>query len=155
MRSEKADARDATTTSDWVRLCELLDDDPLIRPEVERAAQPNDDADPWMALIDGLDDAGALAYLDPDDSGVELVDALSQLPRIVRAGIDLDPVGDVDGDLTAAIVVADGILAGHELTVIHLEEDDDAYPLVVVPRENAADAIALARRLGQAARAFS
>lgn len=156
MRSENADAGDETAKSDWARLCELLDDDPMLQPDVERAAaDSNDEADPWMALIDGLDDAGALAYLDPDDSGVELADALTEIPRVFRAGVDLDRVGDVEGDLITAIVVADGILAAHDLRIVHLEEDDDAYPLVVVPRANGPEAIALVSRLGHSARAFS
>lgn len=156
MRSENADATDATTTSDWARLCELLDDDPMLRPEVERAASdPDGEGDPWMVLIDCLDDAGALAYLDRGDSGMELADALAQVPRVFSAGVDLDRVGDLDGDLTAAIAFADGILIAHDLAVVHLEEDDDAYPLVVVPRANAAEATALAAHLGHSARVFS
>lgn len=141
--------------TDWARLCELLDDDPALAPAVEEAlADPAGESDPWLALIDGLDDAGALAYLDQQDSGVELSDALPQLPRVFRTGVDLDRVGDVEGDLPSAVVAADGILSAHDLRVVHLEEEDDAYPLVVVPRANVTEVIDLASRVGHSARVF-
>lgn len=135
----------------WVRLCDLIDDDPELGPAVSQAAS----GDSWMALIDGLDDAGALAYLERGDSGIELADALAQVPRVFRSGVDLDVVGDVDGDLDAAITVADGILSPHRLRILHLEEDDDAYPLVVVPDANVTEIVALATRLGHTVRVFS
>lgn len=141
--------------TDWARLCELLDDDPALPPAVEEALAAPEDSDPWMAVIDGLDDAGALAYLDQQDSGVELSDALPQLPRVFRTGVDLDTVGDVEGDLPSAIVAADSILSTHDLRIVHLEEEDDAYPLVVVPLANVEEVIALASRVGHSARVFS
>ncbi|UNK69834.1 hypothetical protein [Microbacterium sp. H1-D42] len=137
--------------ADWARLCELLDDDPELGPGVERSL----DADPWIALIDGLDDAGALAYLESTDSGVELADALAQLPRVFRAGAELDSVGDVDGELATAIAVADGILSRHDLRIVRLEEDEDACPLVVVPHSHVAEIVALAARCGHGAHLFS
>jgi len=136
---------------DWTRLCDLLDDDPEIAPAVLEA----DDDDRWTALIDGLDEAGALAYLDENDSGVELADALPALPRIFRAGIDVEEVGDIDGDVTMAIARADEILAPHGLRLVYLEEDTDAYPLVVVPAENVSAILELTERLDHSARTFS
>lgn len=138
---------------DWTRLCELLDDDPELAPGVQRAV--NDGEDAWTALIDGLDDAGALAYLDWKDTGVQLADALSQLPRVFATGTELDAVADVEGDLTAAIAHADSILATHELRIVYLDEDSDAYPLVVVPIENVAEIIEITTRLGFVARVLS
>lgn len=135
---------------DWTRLCDLLDDDPELVPAVLEA----DEKERWTALIDGLDDAGALAYLDENDSGIELADALPALPRIFRAGIDVDEVGDVDGDIAAAIARADEILAPHGLRLVHLEEDSDSYPLVTVPSENVSAIIDLAERLDHSARTF-
>lgn len=138
---------------DWTRLCTLLDDDPELLPTVRLAVA--EEVDPWTALIDGLDDAGALAYLDLKDTGVQLADALPQLPRVFAAGVDLDEVGDVEGDLTAAIVRADSILAPHQLRIVYLDEDSDAYPLVVVPLGNVAEIIEITTRLGFTARAYS
>lgn len=138
---------------DWTRLCELLDNDPELAPSVQRAV--SDDEDAWTALIDGLDDAGALAYLDEKDTGIELADALPQVPRVFATGVDLDEVGDVEGDLTRAIVCADSILAAHDLRIVYLDEDSDAYPLVVVPIKNVAEIIAITKRLGSSAQVFS
>ena len=136
--------------ADWTRLCDLLDDDPELAPAVHDA----DEDERWEALIGGLDDAGALAYLESDDTGMELADALPALPRVFRAGIDLSPVNDED-DLDAAIALADGILAPHGLTLIRLEEESDACALVAVPAENATAIIDLADTLGHAAHASS
>lgn len=142
-----------TNMDDWLRLCTLIDDDHELVQSVRRAVSEGGDA--WAALIDGLDDAGALAYLDVDDTGMELADALPQVPRIFAAGVDIDEVGDVDGDLAAAIVRADSILAPHDLRIVFLEEDSDAYPLVVVPIANVAPILDIVGRLGFTARVFS
>ena len=137
----------------WLRLCELLDDDPELIPAVRRAVE--DDADPWTALIDGLDDAGALAYLDENDTGVELADALPPVPRVFATGAELDEVADVDGNLDAAIVRADSILAPHRLRIVYLDEGSEAYPLVVVPIGHGEEIIEITKRLGVSARVFS
>jgi len=142
-----------TSVNDWTRLCDLLDDDPELAPAVRRAV--SDNADAWTALLDGLDEAGVLAYLDRKDTGIELADALAQVPRVFAVGIDLDEVADVEGDLSAAIVRADSILATHDLRIVYLEEDSDAYPLVVVPVANVAEIIEIAARLGFTAQVFS
>lgn len=157
----------------WARLCELLDDDPVLAPAVElagtdpaayfaqnqsellgRGIESEEEVDAWVALIDGLDDAGALAYLDGTDSGAELADALPQLPRVFRARASLDAVGDVTSELPAAIVVADSILAPFDLRIVYLDEDSDAYPLVVVPRSNVTEILEIAARLDHSARVF-
>lgn len=161
------------STGDWARLCLLLDDDPELEPSVRQAItdpegyfaaheadllnrgiKSSDDVDAWLVLIDGLDDAGALAYLDWQDTGMELADALPALPRIIQAGIDVDEVGDVEGDLPAAIVRADAILAPYDLRLIFLEEDSDAYPLVAVDSAKVDEILAISARLGHAARVF-
>lgn len=139
---------------DWTRLCELLDDDPeLVAAVAEAAADPA--GDPWGAVIDGLDDAGALAYLDRDDSGMELADALAGLPRVFRTGVDLESVGDLGGDLPAAIGQAEVLLAPHGLRIVYLAEEPGAFPLVVVPAGNADEIVTLATRLGREARTFA
>ncbi|KDA06678.1 hypothetical protein DC31_09050 [Microbacterium sp. CH12i] len=138
--------------NDWTRLCELLDDDPELLPAVRLAVAG--DEDPWTALIDGLDDAGALAYLEVNDTGIELADALPPLPRVFATGVELDKVGDVEGDLTAAIVRADSLLASRDLRIVYLDEDSDAYPLVVVPIANVAEILEITERLGFTARIF-
>lgn len=135
---------------DWARLCDLLDDDPEVAPAVLEA----DDDDRWTALIDGLDEAGALAYLDEGDSGVELADALPALPRVFRAGIDLDEVGDIEGGIDEAATRADELLARHGLRLVFLEDESDAYPLVAVPAENVSAILELTERLGCTARSF-
>ncbi|MGM7698130.1 DUF6630 family protein [Microbacterium sp. A84] len=141
-----------TTIEDWARLCALLDDDPELEPAVRQAVA--DETDAWQVLIDGLDEAGALAYLDGKDTGIELADALPALPRIFRTGVDVDEVGDVDGELSAAVVRADELLNPHGLRLVYLDEDTDAYPLVAVPTANVDEIIALSERLGHTARAF-
>ncbi|GAA1535685.1 hypothetical protein HD600_001609 [Microbacterium ginsengiterrae] len=131
---------------DWTRLCELLDDDPEITPAVREAVNEGDD--PWDALIDALDDAGALAYLDSEDTGEELAEALPALPRVQRLGIDLDEVGDVH-DLGSAIARAEAILAPHDIRLLHIEdpEDEEAYPLIAVSSADHDEAVALIEKL--------
>lgn len=120
---------------DWTRLCTLIDDDPELAPSALDAIEAGEG--PWEALIGGLDDSGALAYLDRSDTGAELAEALPALPRVVRTGIDLDTVGDID-DLDAAIEKANELLAPHSIHLIHIEdpEDEEAYPLIAVPTGN-------------------
>ncbi len=156
---------------EWTRLCALLDDDVELAPSVRLAVDhPADyfathadelrsrgiesahDVDPWLVMIDGLDDAGALAYLDRKDSGAQLADALSALPRIVATGADLDPVGDVETDLPIAVAVANEIIDAHGLALVYLEEEPDAYPLVAVAADDAEQIVALASALGRVAR---
>lgn len=156
---------------EWTRLCGLLDDDAELAASVEQAvddpseyftAHADDlrdrgiesaaDIDPWLVMIDGLDDAGALAYLDWKDSGAQLADALAGLPRIRATGIDLDTVGDIEEDLPTAVAVTNGMLDEHGLTLVYLEEDSDAYPLVAVAADDAEQIVELARALGHIAR---
>lgn len=161
------------TSDDWARLCDLLDEDPELsvvvlqavtdpsgyfvdheQRLVDRGIESADDIDPWLVMIDGLDDSGALAYLDGTDSGLELSDALAGVPRIFRAGVDTEPIADVDGPLERAIVRADEILAPHGLRLLFVAEDSDACPLVAVPSESVSEIIAIAERLGYEARTF-
>ncbi|MDQ0644075.1 DUF6630 family protein [Microbacterium murale] len=158
-------------SDDWTRLCALLDDDAelaaSVRTAVENpaeyyAAHADDlrdrgiesaaDIDPWLVIIDGLDEAGALAYLDWKDGGAQLADALAGLPRIFATGIDLDAIGDIEAELPTAVAVANGMLDEHGLTLVYLEEDSDAYPLVAVEADDAEQIVALASSLGHVAR---
>ena len=120
------------TREDWQRLCALLDDDPAVWEAVDAALTAGDDG--WEALLDGLDEAGALAYLQADDTGMELTDALVQLPRVYRLQPDLNAVTDTD-DLPEATRLADSILGAGGLRVVRLVEDDDAWPVIIVPRD--------------------
>ena len=131
---------------DWQRLCALLDDDEAVWASVQQALAGGED--PWEALLDGLDDAGALAYLQSDDTGMELSDALAQLPRVFAVQPDLDEVTDTD-ELDAATRAADEVLAGEDLRLVRLVEEDGSWPVVVVPEESAAEIVALAERVGQ------
>jgi hypothetical protein len=125
----------------WERLCALIDDDELLWPQVREALE---DGDPWEALLSGLDDAGALAYLDAEDTGMELTDALAQLPRVFRLQPDLGRVTDTD-DLDDAMSAADEILGGRGFRLLMLDdEDEDAHALVVVPAEAVDGIVALA-----------
>ncbi|MGT2425294.1 DUF6630 family protein [Amnibacterium kyonggiense] len=133
---------------DWRRLCGLLDDDHAVREAVDEALAAGDD--PWEALLDGLDDAGALAFLRSDDTGMELSDALAQLPRVFALQPDLDEVTDTD-DLVDATTAADGILAKDELRIVRLVEEDDAWPVAVVAADAAAEIAALVAALGHEA----
>ncbi|GAB3598397.1 DUF6630 family protein [Microbacterium tumbae] len=142
-------------TEDWIVLCALLDEDAELAAAVRSAAEAEDGDDPWIVMLDGLDDAGALAYLDRTDSGIELSDALAQLPRIFATGVDLEPVGDVDGDLESAVDVAVRMLAPYGLGLVYLEEDSDAYPLVAVPRDRVERIVSLAAARGRTARAYA
>jgi hypothetical protein len=133
---------------DWKRLCALLDDDEAVWEAVEEALEDGDD--PWEALLDGLDEAGALAFLRADDTGMELSDALAQLPRVFAVQPDLDEVTDTD-DLVDATAAADRILAAADLRVIRLVEEDDAWPVAVVPSSGAGDIAELVAALGHEA----
>ncbi|MGO1770504.1 MAG: DUF6630 family protein [Microbacterium sp.] len=158
---------------EWIRLCRLLDDDAELVSSVRLAladpdaffleheerlrrsgASSSADVDPWLVLIDGLDDAGALAYLEPDDAGEELAEALGGVPRVVRAGLDLDPVSDTDSGLTDAIAVADAHLAPHGLQILFLDEGTEDWPLVVVPSDRVEEILSAAAGLGRTARVF-
>ena len=134
--------------AEWTRLCALLDDDEGVREAVESALAEGDD--PWEALLDGLDEAGALAFLRADDTGMELSDALAQLPRVFALQPDLDEVTDTD-DLVAATAAADRILAAADLRVVRLVEEEDAWPIAVVPSAGAGDIAALVGSLGHEA----
>lgn len=163
----------------WERLCTLIDDDPEIWPSVQQALQGETDGESededggggdqedtdesgveeddgageaWAALIDALDDCGALAYLHTDDTAMELADALAGVPRVVHLGLDTDEVGDIDGDVPTASAAADALLAPSGLALVFLEEDSDAYPLVVVPRESVTEIVDTAAALGFVAR---
>lgn len=131
---------------DWGRLCALLEDDGAVGEAVQAALEAGDD--PWEALLDGLDEAGALAYLQSDDTGMELADALAQLPRVFAVQPDLDDVSDTD-DLAAASRVADGVLAESDLRLVRLVEDDGSWPVVVVEGEALPEILALAERLDE------
>lgn len=137
---------------DGVRLAALIDDDPEVAGALRRA--PQGDAELGAALLDALDDAGALAYMEWSDSGVELADALGQLPRIVRAGIDVDEVGDVDGSLEEAISRADALLIPRGMRLLYLDEGTDACPLVVVAQRDVDEIVEIAGRIGLKVRAF-
>lgn len=135
------------TREDWLRLCALLDDDPAVWEAVDAALTAGDDG--WEALLDGLDEAGALAYLQADDSGMELTDALVQLPRVYRLQPDLNAVTDTD-DLVAAMRLADAALASGDLCLLRLVEDDDNefWPVVAVTTGAGRDIESLAGLLG-------
>ena len=137
---------------DWVRLGALLEDDPEVGKAIRHAGR--DGGDVRAALFDALDDAGALAYMEWSDSGVELADALAQVPRVFQTGADLDEVGDVAGGLTEAIARDDGILSAHDLRTVYLDEGSDACPLVVVASGDVEEITALAARLSFTARTF-
>lgn len=134
--------------AEWQRLCSLLDDDDEVRAAVAGALGEGEDG--WQALLDALDEAGALAYLQTDDTGMELTDALAQLPRVVAAAPDLGEATDTD-DLVEATAVAHAILSDAGLGLVRLVEDADAWPVVVV-RTADLEAIAdLARAVGHEA----
>ncbi|GAA2749836.1 DUF6630 family protein [Amnibacterium kyonggiense] len=135
-------------SGDWRRLCALLDDDEAVRQAVDEALESGDD--PWEALLDGLDEAGALAFLRSDDTGMELSDALAQLPRVFAVQPDLDEVTDTD-DLGEATAAADRILARSDLRIVRLVEEDDAWPVLVVLADNAGEIGSLVSDLGQQA----
>ena len=138
---------DVDETAAWERLTGLIDDDALLWPRVQEALE--DEEDPWEALLDGLDDAGALAYLDAEDTGMELADALAQLPRVFRLQLDLGAVNDTD-ELDQAMIAADGLLAGHGFRLVELQdEDDDAHALAVVPDRNVPELLQLSTGVGR------
>ncbi len=138
-------------TDDWLRLASLLADDPDVAAAIGGAGAGADLRD---VLVDALDDGGALAYMEWSDSGPELAEALAQLPRVFRAGIDPDEVGDVGGSLEDAIVRADALLAPQALRVLYLDEGSDACPLLVVAAADIPEIGDLAARVGLVVRVF-
>jgi hypothetical protein len=130
----------------WERLCGLLDDDDFVRQAVLDALGDADE-DPWDALLSGLDDAGALASLETADTGMELADALAQLPRVFRLQPGLGGVTDTD-DLDDAVREADRVLAavGHRLLTLE-SGDPDVRELVVVPEASVEPILELAEAL--------
>jgi hypothetical protein len=140
-------------TASWKQLTALIDDDTQLWSDVSEALEEGDD--PWEALIGGLDDAGALAYLDVEDTGMELADALAQLPRVFRLQPNLGEVNDTD-ELREAIAVADGVLAEGGLRLLMLEDDDDqAHALVVVPAAAVDEIVDVAASLGHTVTTFA
>jgi hypothetical protein len=137
-----------TDAGEWQRLCALLDEDESVWQAVEEALDAGED--PWEALLDGLDEAGALAYLQTEDTGMELSDALAQLPRVFRLQPDLGEVTDTD-ELDEATAAADRILSAGDLRVVRLVEEDDAWPVVVVPTSAVAEIERLIGALGHEA----
>ncbi|MGP5292431.1 DUF6630 family protein [Brachybacterium tyrofermentans] len=158
---------------DWTRLCTLLADDPELPGSVhlaatdpqaylstqadpllgvEAGAGAAEPVDPWNALIDGLDVADALAYLDPEDTGAELAMALGEVARVCRSGADLEPIADITAGLEPAIRRAEEILAAFDLCLLHLEEDTDACPLVVADIGHVEEIVALAAGAGREVR---
>ena len=111
----------------------------------ERLAVPSK-----QVRVDLADEAGALAFLRSDDTGMELSDALAQLPRVFALQPDLDEVTDTD-DLAEATAAADRILSRAGLRVVRLVEEDDAWPVAVVPASNAGSVAELAAALGHEA----
>lgn len=110
-----------TREQTWERLCGLVAEDPAVLDDVREAlAEGEDTAGVWQVFLSGLDDAGELAYLKASDGPMELEAALAQLPRVVRADVDLESVGDVDGDLAAGVDVAEEVLAEVDLATVHL-----------------------------------
>ena len=137
-----------TDAGEWQRLCALLDEDESVQEAVQEALEAGDD--PWEALLDGLDEAGALAYLQTDDTGMELSDALAQLPRVFALQPDLGEVTDTD-ELDEATAAADRILSAGGLRTVRLVEEDDAWPVVVVPVSAVGEIRALISGLGHEA----
>jgi len=138
----------------WERLTRLLDDDELLWPLVRGAAQDGGGQEAWEALLDGLDDAGALAYLDAGDTGMELADALAQLPRVFRLKLDLGVVNDTD-DLDEAMAAADRLLAGRGFRLVELQDDDDeAHALAVVEAGNLPEIVRLSAELRRPVTSF-
>jgi len=137
-----------TDAGEWQRLCALLDEDESVREAVEEALEAGDDH--WEALLDGLDEAGALAYLQTEDTGMELSDALAQLPRVFDLQPELGEVTDTD-ELDDATAAADRILSAGGLRTIRLVEEEDAWPVVVVPSGAVQEIVRLVDALGHRA----
>lgn len=164
------DVQDAVPDLDrWVRLCALLDDDGATAAAVAlaltdpaayreqrdaelglRGLTADESVQPWQALLTALDESGVLAYLERDDPGDVLVDALAPLARVRACGVDLRDVCDAD-DPAEAIRCAQAALAGVGLALVGLPEpdDDEAVPLVVVTRSTHAEVMALLAIVGQ------
>lgn len=157
--------------SQWARLCALLHDSPAVATDValardipeayfaayeddllDRGIESPDEVHPWLALIDALATANALAYLDWKASADDLVSAIGSLPHLAGRGIDLDPLRGSGDRLEAVLGHADRLLADQGLRLLHLDEDSDAYPIVVVPERDAAEIVVLAAQLGNDAR---
>lgn len=141
-------------TEAWKALTEQLTDDEQARASVslaldaparyfsehrqalrDRGIEEADGLRPVIALVDALEGAGELAYLDWKSNPGTVVEELAGLPRLQRADVDLDPLLDLEGDLELALAHVNRLLKPADLAVIVIDEDSDAYPLVVIGRD--------------------
>lgn len=155
------------TTTAWSELARLLSDDPEVASATTRAVEDPagylaeheeslgqrgiEDAEEVtgaIALVDALAEAGDLAYLDWKASPEEVAGQLGALERIRDAGVDLDPVGGLDVEVEVAAGAANHLLSEEGLYVLILDEDSDAYPLVVVPAARVSDILTAAAAAG-------
>lgn len=88
-----------------------------------------------IALVDALDEAGELAYLDWKTHASDVAGLLANLPRVRASEVSLEPVADLEVSLEPAVAAANRLLEPAGIAVVVLDEDSDAYPLVAVPRE--------------------
>lgn len=103
-----------------------------------------------IALIDALQAADQLAYLDWKASPEETIDACSILPRVRVSGADLsDPAATAPvSDVWSTVRVINHRLRDVGLAFVMLNEWSDAYPLALIRLEDRRSISALARGAG-------
>ena len=101
-----------------------------------------------IPVVEALQDAGELAYLDWEEPADEVVGKLAGLPRVAQSGVDLAPLTDSEDSVEQVAAQANELLRPAGVVIVVLDEDSDAFPLVAVPVDRADQVVALGQRLG-------
>lgn len=141
-----------TDLAAWDRFAALLTDDPGVAPQVrlavadpagylaahedallQRGIEEADEVEGVVALVDALQGAGEVAYLDWKEEAGEVRAQVAGLPRVRAAGVALDAAGE--GSVEQVARAISRLLGPAGLVVVQVDEGSDAYPLVAVPAD--------------------
>lgn len=109
---------------------------------------------PWIALIDALQDAGALAELDHRAETADVkrgIDGLAGLPKSKERWKWLKALSEEeqeDLDLAELLEHAGAHLGEEGFLLAQLDMDSDAFPVVVVPQRDAKQLVSLGKAAG-------
>ncbi|OYO01100.1 hypothetical protein B0O41_2975 [Propionibacteriaceae bacterium ES.041] len=101
-----------------------------------------------IPVVDALERAGELAYLDWKEPADEVVGKLARLPRVAGSGVDIPVLADSDGEVEQVTAQVNELLRPSGVVVAVLDEDSDAFPLVAVAADRADQVVELGQQLG-------